>query len=273
MTSRQRCSGSEGGEEGPLQSSAGRQQRHGRTGEHAGHAGIGARWVGWACIMNGPASHDSDSGDVGETAARRGGSSHPCGSSHCRPIPRPRCPRDVERHKGTALRPAQARRQGLPQAGRGREHASRRRGVRVQTQAEPHLGQHLCGRAVARVALARDGRNRLRAARRRRRHLHRECALLEEPRGRALARSRREVDRLAAEVAEAARRVHPAEAQPEPDRRALGVGDLLREAAQRQRATHDARVDRPGRGAGAERGERQTPHTTAVKRRGVSHAP
>ena len=50
-----------------LQSSAGRQQRHRRTGEHAGHVGIGARGVGWACIMNGP---DSDGGDVGETAAR-----------------------------------------------------------------------------------------------------------------------------------------------------------------------------------------------------------
>ena len=36
-------------------------------GEHAGHVGIGARGVGWACIMNGP---DSDGGDVGETAAR-----------------------------------------------------------------------------------------------------------------------------------------------------------------------------------------------------------
>ena len=32
-----------------------------------GHVGIGARGVGWACIMNGP---DSDGGDVGETAAR-----------------------------------------------------------------------------------------------------------------------------------------------------------------------------------------------------------
>ena len=70
MTSRQRCSGSESGEEGPLQSSAGRQQRHRRTGEHAGHVGIGARGVVWACIMNGPASHDGDGGDVGETAAR-----------------------------------------------------------------------------------------------------------------------------------------------------------------------------------------------------------
>ena len=60
-------SGSEGGEKGPLQSSAGRQQRHRRTGEHAGHVGIGARGVGWSCIMNGP---DSDGGDVGETAAR-----------------------------------------------------------------------------------------------------------------------------------------------------------------------------------------------------------
>ena len=49
-----------------LQSSAGRQQRHRRTGEHAGHVGIGARGVGWACIMNGPDS----GGDVGETAAR-----------------------------------------------------------------------------------------------------------------------------------------------------------------------------------------------------------
>ena len=39
-------------------------------GEHAGHVGIGARGVVWACIMNGPASHDGDGGDVGETAAR-----------------------------------------------------------------------------------------------------------------------------------------------------------------------------------------------------------
>ena len=64
-------SGSEGGEKGPqagaAELAAWRQQRHRRTGEHAGHVGIGARGVGWSCIMNGP---DSDGGDVGETAAR-----------------------------------------------------------------------------------------------------------------------------------------------------------------------------------------------------------
>ena len=74
MTSRQRCSGSEGGEEGPLQSSAGRQQRHRRTGEHGTRRqepeGGGRVESGAAAPSLGSEADDGDGGDVGETVAR-----------------------------------------------------------------------------------------------------------------------------------------------------------------------------------------------------------
>ena len=73
MTSRQRCSGSEGGEEGPLQSSAGRQQRHRRTGEH-GTRRHRSQGVGELSQVQqhrlGSEADDGDGGDVGETVAR-----------------------------------------------------------------------------------------------------------------------------------------------------------------------------------------------------------
>jgi len=64
LTAMQRQRRRRGGPAAVLRRAAAETSADGNTRE--GHVGIGARGVGWACIMNGPDS----GGDVGETAAR-----------------------------------------------------------------------------------------------------------------------------------------------------------------------------------------------------------
>ena len=74
MTSRQRCSGSEGGEESPrCRAPPGGSRDIGGRGS-TGHVGIGARGVGELSQVQqhrlGSEADDGDGGDVGETVAR-----------------------------------------------------------------------------------------------------------------------------------------------------------------------------------------------------------